>query len=89
LTAEEKGKPDINLFGPLPNGANAEICKVFFEQLGPYKKKYVDGENIYCASVLEFFCRKFTSEIFTKWLPSYVFTHDIAQISSERLWKND
>lgn len=55
LTAEERAKPEMNHFGPLPEGSNVEMCKSFFEQLEHCEEKYVDRENVYCASVLEFF----------------------------------
>jgi hypothetical protein len=41
LTAEERARPEMNYYGPLPEGSNMELCKVFFEQLEHYEEKYV------------------------------------------------
>jgi hypothetical protein len=52
LAATERATPEIDYYGPLPEGSNIELSKVFFEQLEHYEDKYVDRENSYGTSLL-------------------------------------
>lgn len=54
LSADERSAEAGSPFGPIPEGANAELCKEFFEKLEHYEAKHLDREYTYCKSDFNF-----------------------------------